>query len=173
MPSDVCHQATTQSMVDANFCVLRSSRMSRSNSHGPRLIINWLTERRQLVNASRYCRSRGARLDEAACLPDSVVLRERHTRVAMNQSHCRSMQGSLIDAAQHHGGDTAMLGFLGRFLPKLGGVRFGGRRSFSSKVPVCYAALRRSASLILRPKGTLSQSRLCPIQGDSGPLTTT
>jgi hypothetical protein len=47
-----------------------------------------------------------------------------------DQSHCRSLQRSLIDAAQHRGVTTAMLAFLGRFLPKLGGVRFGGRRSF-------------------------------------------
>jgi len=89
-----------------------------------------------------------------------------------DQSHCTSIEGSLIDAAQHRSVTTAMLAFLGRFLPKLGGVRFGGRRSFSFRVQVCYAALRRSASLIPRPKGTLSQARLCLSEGDNGLPTT-
>jgi hypothetical protein len=37
-----------------------------------------------------------------------------------------SSADELIDAAQHHGVSAAMLAFLGRFLPKLGGVRFAG-----------------------------------------------
>jgi len=41
-----------------------------------------------------------------------------------DQRHCSLIKGSLIDAAQHRGVTTTMLAFLGRFLPKLGGVRF-------------------------------------------------
>ena len=92
----------------------------------------------------------------AVILSGPVVLHKRYTRVAVRSDPLQSMEVGLIDAAQHRGVTTAMLAFLGSFLPKLGGVRFRGRRSFSPRARFCYAALRANASLILWLDGTLS-----------------